>query len=120
MKNGFLLAGCLVGFFAFAGGCTPGVAVESSSQNSTEAVGESVWVSRPDGGKQCDQDSAQSLEAGVKELESAGIRILEKRKKPDGKIRIQMCGAPTGNTNAYRIPKASLPQAEALGFKDLH
>ncbi len=79
----------------------------------------SVWVKRPDGGKQCAPDSAQDLELGSKELAKLGIPVLESSKKSDGKMRIQVCGQPTGNENSYRIPKSSLLKASALGFKEL-
>ena len=83
------------------------------------AKAESVWVTRPDGGKQCEGATGQTLEAGAKDLQDAKIPILEQSKKNDGKLHIQMCGAPTGKNNSYRIPKAMLPQATALGFKEL-
>ena len=38
--------------------------------------------------------------------------VLEK----DGKLHAQMCGAPSGSTNAYLIPKDDLPQAVAQGY----
>ena len=36
----------------------------------------------------------------------------------DGKMRIQMCGSPTGNVNVYEIDKANLSQALGYGFTE--
>ena len=90
-----------------------------SSANSSSSEEPSVWVKRPDGGKQCAPDSAQDLDLGSKELAKLGIPVLESSKKNDGKMRIQVCGQPTGSENSYRIPRSSLSKASALGFKEL-
>jgi hypothetical protein len=34
-------------------------------------------------------------------------------------MRAQMCGLPTGGLNSYRIAKADLAKAQALGFQKL-
>jgi hypothetical protein len=78
---------------------------------------ETVWVQRPDGSQQCSQDHTQSLEQGSKDLQSAKIQVLDSRKGDDGKMRMQMCGAPTGNQNKYEIRRSDLPRALALGFQ---
>jgi hypothetical protein len=33
---------------------------------------------------------------------------------------MQMCGAPTGTTNAYLIPREDLPQAATRGYVEAH
>lgn len=79
---------------------------------------ETVWVSRPDGSKQCEADAEKALQVAAEELQKAGVPVLEKRKGSDGKIRAQVCGAPTGGTNSFRIPKGTLSRALELGFKE--
>jgi hypothetical protein len=58
----------------------------------------------------------ETLEAGAQELLKAGVKVLEQRKQDDGKMRIQVCGAPQGSGNAYRIAKRDLKRAKKLGF----
>ncbi len=78
---------------------------------------ETVWIKRTDGALSCSPEKAQSLGEGAQDLEKAKIRVLESKKIQDGKMHIQMCGAPTGTENAYRIQRSDLPQAIALGFQ---
>lgn len=105
-----------------------GASVLSFSSFAADAAGkkpqplpDSVWVSRPDGAESCaPHDGAkngQSLDDGAMELRKGKVRILESRKASDGKMHMQMCGAPTGSANQYLIPRSDLPQAVALGFK---
>ena len=66
-----------------------------------------VWVCKPDGTIQCDQNSREiTLEEMREELStiigSENIINMEKRSH----LVIQMCGMPTGVTNAYEITKA--------------
>ena len=77
---------------------------------------ETVWVMRSDGALQCGMAEPQSLEAGAQELMKAGVKVLEQRKQDDGKMRIQVCGAPQGTGNAYRIAKRDVKRAKKLGF----
>jgi len=89
----------------------------SNKQSGIETPADSIWVQKPDGSQQCSAESAQALEAGAKELGSAKIPVLNSRKGDDGKMRVQMCGAPTGKQNAYLIRKADWPRAMTLGFQ---
>jgi hypothetical protein len=80
-----------------------------------------AWVKRPDGTQQCSMDGKQSeasLEKGARELEKAGIPVLNRQKTSDGKMRIQLCGSPTGKEDAYQIRATDLERARALGFVD--
>lgn len=79
-------------------------------------VTDQVWVSRSDGAESCAPKSGQSLEEGAAELKKAGVRVLDQRKGDDGKMHMQMCGAPTGSMNAYLIARDDLPKAIAHGF----
>lgn len=75
-----------------------------------------VWITRPDGAQSCTPKSGQTLEDGAADLRRAKVRVLDSRKGNDGKMHMQMCGAPSGTTNAYLIPKEDLPQAVTLGY----
>jgi hypothetical protein len=79
---------------------------------------DTVWIKRSDGAKQCDPTSAQDVKAGARELSKSGIEVLEARKGHDEIKRIQLCGAPNGTENAYKIRKSDLPKATSLGFKE--
>ncbi len=81
-----------------------------------KALAETVWVMRLDGALQCGMAQPQSLEAGAQELMKAGVKVLEQRKQDDGKMRIQVCGAPQGTGNAYRIARRDVKRAKKLGF----
>jgi hypothetical protein len=81
-----------------------------------KALVETVWVMRLDGALQCGMAEPETLEAGAQELLKAGVKVLEQRKQGDGKMRIQVCGAPQGSGNAYRIAKRDLKRAKKLGF----
>lgn len=92
----------------------------SSSKPQVPAQGgeETVWIRRSDGGLSCSPEKAQSLEDAAGELKKARISVLDSRKGHDGKMRIQMCGAPAGTENAYKIHRSDLPRAVALGFAE--
>jgi len=62
-----------------------------------------VWVAQGDGSLQCEPDSGVSLAQGASELEGLGVQVFEKKKTTDGKMRMQLCGAPTGQLNAYLV-----------------
>jgi hypothetical protein len=92
------------------------------SRKSTEAgsvqpaADNQVWITRADGAQSCSPKSGQSLETGAADLRNAKVRVLDSHKGEDGKMHAQMCGAPSGSTNAYLIPKDDLPQAIAQGY----
>jgi len=80
------------------------------------AADNQVWITRADGAHSCSPKSGQSLEDGAADLRNAKVRVLDSHKGEDGKLHSQMCGAPSGSTNAYLIPKEDLPQAVAQGY----
>lgn len=123
-RNSILMSLCLFGILnCFASDC---IAFGNKSAATTQGQAEpqtlkkedTVWILRSDGAKSCSPETAQSVEAGAQELLKADIRVLNSMKGDDGKMRMQMCGAPTGTLNSYLIPKDSLPHAVALGFQE--
>lgn len=75
-----------------------------------------VKVYKYDGSKQCGQASGIELETMEKQLK--GIKVVSREKASDGKMRIQMCGADTGQANVYEIPSGDLKAALNAGFQE--
>lgn len=74
-----------------------------------------VKIFKPDGSLQCGMGKKISLDVMEKELK--GIQVFNKYNRNDGLMRIQVCGAPTGDSNVYEIKKDDLEKALKLGFK---
>jgi hypothetical protein len=94
------------------------LAFSSKQTNPDQAPApDSVWIVRTDGTQSCSPKSGQSLEEGAADLKRARVRVLESHKGSDGKMHMQMCGAPTGGMNAYLIPRDDLALAMSQGYK---
>lgn len=74
-----------------------------------------VKVYKPDGTLQCNQGKQISLEEMQTQLKD--IQVFSSVRASDGKMRIQLCGTPTGQNNVYEILESDLSKAEAAGFK---
>ena len=83
---------------------------------SKTAIADRVKVHKPDGGLQCGMGKAVSLSDMQKQL--GAIKVYKSYNKNDGMMRIQMCGAPTGNSNIYEINSKDLAEAIKAGFKE--
>lgn len=92
------------------------VAPASGSPAAGAIDNNTMWVQKPDGSKSCQPESGTSLDKDAQSLASKGVKVLEKKKGSDGKMHIQSCGAATGKTNAFRIPKKDEAKAKAAGF----
>lgn len=77
---------------------------------------ERISVFKTNGSLQCNQGKA--IDKSTMEKSLKGIRVYKSSVENDGKLRIQMCGAPTGNVNVFEIDKTNLEQAIALGFAE--
>ncbi len=77
---------------------------------------ERVKVYKADGTLQCNQGKQISLSEMAKQL--SGIQVFSQSNLNDGMMRIQVCGAPTGQCNVFEIPKTELKKAIGLGFKE--
>ena len=75
-----------------------------------------MFVFKYDGSLQCGQGRPVEVEKMAEEL--AGVNILSQIKKPDGLMRIQRCGAPTGLANVYEIYKTDFTKAQSAGFEE--
>jgi hypothetical protein len=76
-----------------------------------------IWVAALDQSIACENNKAISLFEAEKDLKKMGIKIFAKRKIIDDTIKIQMCGIPKGNQNAFLILKSDLEKAKALGYE---
>ncbi len=72
-------------------------------------------VYKPDGSLQCGDSGAIPVVEMQKEL--LQIKVYSANSLNDGAMRIQLCGAPTGNNNVYEIDKKDLEAALRMGFK---
>ncbi len=98
---------------------TPGESAANGSQpapnNPTAPSNAAVIVYKEDGSLQCAMGKPVKIDDMEKELK--GIPVLGREKKSDGMMRIQLCGAPTGMMNTFKIPANRLSDAQKLGFK---
>ncbi len=77
---------------------------------------ERIKIYKFDGSLQCGQGKATPVAEMQKELGT--IQVFSSQNKNDGMMRIQVCGAPTGNCNIYEIPHKDLEAAQKKGFKE--
>lgn len=92
------------------------LAADGKSVTPTTAGQLKVKVFKPDGTLQCGMGSKIPLETMEKELK--GIKVFSKTNQNDGLMRIQVCGAPTGQSNVYEISRTDLEKALKAGFKE--
>jgi hypothetical protein len=91
----------------------------STSAGATAAAGAGdlkVKVYKADGSLQCGMGNKIPLETMEKDL--AGIKVYNRYNMNDGLMRIQVCGAPTGQSNVYEISRSDLEKALKAGFKE--
>ncbi len=86
-----------------------------SSPNALVPVKSRVLVYKYDGSLQCGAGKAVSVRQMQKKLE--GIKVFSGKRRQDGLMHIQVCGAATGSANVYEILYSDLKKAEAKGFQ---
>lgn len=89
----------------------------ASPASELTSSGDTVWVMRPDGSQSCSAKSGESLDDGADELKHANIHVLDSKKSASLKLHSQLCGMPTGTSNAYQISRSDLPKALTLGYQ---
>lgn len=77
---------------------------------------ERIRVFKYNGSLQCSQ--GKRIEPAVMEKDLKGIRVYKATTENDGKMRILVCGSPTGDVNVFEIDKSNLNQAIDLGFAE--
>lgn len=121
------LLGCASGkcVGASAASTGTGATATAASVATTKTTGEAmkpeskldrVKVFKPDGSLQCGQGKAIPVAEMQKDLKN--IKVHSSFNRNDGMMRIQVCGAPTGNSNVYEIDRKDLEAATKLGFKE--
>ena len=90
-----------------------------ASANTLQAPDEMVWVGKSDNAQSCSTTPGISLDLMNKELQGAGVRVAEKKKLQDSKMRIAMCGVDKGVLNVFLIKKSDMPKALTLGFLEV-
>lgn len=96
-------------------------ASSSSARKAKPSVGKegkeaTVFVFKPDGSKQCEENTGVAPEA-MEKKDLGGIKVLSRDKRNDGMMHVQVCGRATGQVNVYEIPAGMLKEVETRGFK---
>lgn len=103
-----------------AGNCRiqNGGSVNSNSPQPIKTAGpDRLKVYKEDGSLQCGMGKVIPLAEMQKELGSLRVHSSAASKN-DGQMRIQVCGAPTGNCHVFEIDRADLAAAQKAGFKE--
>jgi hypothetical protein len=74
-----------------------------------------VKIYKADGSLQCNMGKRVPILDMKKQLK--GITIFSQATLNDGLMRIQVCGAPTGESHVFEIAESDLQRAIKLGFK---
>lgn len=114
LSTGAVLSACSSANCRQKNAKTPAVAGEVATMDQTAAQ-DRVRVYKPDGSLQCGQGRAIPLTEMEKDL---AVKSYSSINKNDGMMRIQVCGAPTGNCNIYEIDRKDLGTALKNGFKE--
>lgn len=97
-------------------GAAAGATTPSKEAMKPESKLDRVKVFKVDGSLQCGQGKAVAVGEMQKEL--GDIKVYSSANKNDGMMRIQVCGAATGNSNVYEIDRKNLEAALKKGFKE--
>lgn len=77
---------------------------------------DTIYVYKPKGSLQCDENSGIPLEEMQLELTAENIPVLGMETEHDGVIRPTLCGADTGEINVYRTYVQYYETVRSLGF----
>ena len=95
----------------------PLFAAMSGSAPAPQSKGASIWIKKSAEAKSCEGEGEPAA-AARKELEKAGVQVLEAVTGGDGMMHVQMCGADTGKHHYFRISEGDRAKAQAQGFAD--
>lgn len=98
-------------------GASPSGAATGSNPISLSERAGSFWVVKPDGSKSCGIRKGISPKEAAKDLESVGVPVLRQKLGHDGKVRMMVCGADTGNQIELLIDGKGLPLAGERGYR---
>ena len=74
------------------------------------------WYIRPDGSRQCQPNTSRKQDELKKELVGAKIPVIQILNIHDGAMRMQVCGAPTGQLDAVFAKPENARKLRSLGF----
>lgn len=77
----------------------------------------SVKVYKATGEQQCGMGSHTKIDDMKATLINKKIQVFDATTRPDGRMHMAVCGAPTGMVHVFTIPSKNLKAAERLGFK---
>lgn len=117
---GFYMTGCSTGncrsLKEAKAAENPNTNLDELSKMKETTKGSRVRVYKFDGTLQCNEGKKIPIETMEKELSS--LKVYMRMNKNDGQMRMQKCGAVTGNANIYEIDRENLEAALKLGFKE--
>jgi hypothetical protein len=88
-----------------------------SQRSFSDTATDRVWISKPDGTKQCVKKMGISLKKMKNELQRVHVNVFSQKKQNDGKMHIQVCGSPTGMLNTFEISIGDLEKVKVRGFQ---
>jgi hypothetical protein len=91
------------------------VSTENVPEQFLNKKSQNVFVYKYDGTRQCGQGQEVTLDAMSRQLRE--VKIISMSKKNDGVMRIQVCGAPTGNANVFEILSQDQSKVLKYGFQ---
>ncbi len=97
------------------GKCVLSLPTENSRQNRNKSY---VLIYKNAANIQCESNSGISLQAMGKELHDNEIYVYLGYEGKNGLIHILSCGEQTEHINVYLIPKATLAESKALGYRE--
>lgn len=114
--SSLLVMACATGPCPRATAAAPEKSKSEEVAMSASSTAERVKVYKADGSLQCGQGKQIPVPEMQKQLKN--IKVYSAVNKNDGMMRIQVCGAPTGNSNVYEIERKDLEAALKAGFKE--
>jgi hypothetical protein len=93
-------------------------ALPGSASAQPDGPGESarIDVFKPTGSIQCEPDSGTPLADMQQALTDAGIDVHAAQTTSDGRMYVQVCGAPGGEIHVFSIDAADAAAAAELGY----
>ena len=95
-------------------GCTLG---HCPGPNAAQKKTSKIWVFKYDKSRQCHKEEGLLLKKMQKELDTLQVKVFMSKKKYDGLMRTQTCGAYTGRANLYLIYRSDFEKVQKKGFE---
>ncbi|MDO5605132.1 MAG: hypothetical protein Q4G25_08230 [Paracoccus sp. (in: a-proteobacteria)] len=99
-------------------GATSLVLTLAACDPAPSANGDTVQVFKSFGTTQCNPHEGR-LDDLARELDRAGVTVLDRQQGDDGMMRITLCGSSDGRIGIFTIPAAEAEAAATAGFQPL-